>query len=973
MPDQQAFSITDFRAGWHPELAPTAVPAGGCVDCANVRGGRGTLRLRPPRRRHTDLYDGIIGGVEGDGITTYMGPMRAITQYVDHRQTPHARLVIACGQSVYASQDAGQTLHVPLKLRMVLSPIGAVRFQQFHQHLYILDGSSRVSRWAGGSSYGTVTLEKGVGPAPVVDETTHYTGTTGCLYTFTVTRGGFVKRSGMDDDEWAQFKFVQEGGSGTSVSGIDVTETTAIDDGVVLRWPNVTFVEGDVYKLRCYDAAYVEVLTDIDAPSKAPEVKPTTLRVFADCKSASRAGVGPIASSTDTFRPNFLADSTFFQGDPTQNYATAEPTAIDDYIDLCVRQLTDPSYVQTGSSAVAFEVLYSAEVVGFWARDTDVWCRSKLMPVKPLQLANAAAIAMTYQVLAGPATGLGDCALFVEFAADDDTEHLRWVKKVSLSGAEVNTWQNVTIDISDIPASDRAGIRYVQLSWFCSGMTSVPRVDTIDDPLAGKTYRMDDLALATTLVLDRMEVVDANLNLPSGEYKFSFGYAPYTGAGYKDGPQSPVSSVTLSDEKLVNFTITCEIDPAHGLTKNDMLYVYARGGFLSEWRRIATIRVKDGSFSYETTWDGSLPDNAPLLTPYVKAPPAGITNCFQHRGRMCYLKDEKLYVSNLQAPEACPDMGLAQSYDDYGFLHRVDEGGAQLQAGAGTDAVKVIVTSRGVYLFEGENSNTFLFSLADDTHGTMAPDSVVSIGGMVVWLDLSGSVCAWDGQRVLEVGATEEATVCPVRDYVRALTAEQRENAYGCYDPFRRAYVLAFPSMEPTDAPNGLALYYALDDNAWWKDTQTPATGLLAAPDVATPGVYAIHARSLRVWRLYESVAGETNVAEDGLYLIPLYWRSGTLGSDVMAYADVAEIWLHRTVQSLQTGCAISVYNPLTATVAASRAVEPDTPRIYRWRPPLIPNMREFQLVLGNMAGINNGAQEISGLTVQPYPRGGMP
>ncbi|MHB9026200.1 MAG: hypothetical protein ACYC7E_18840 [Armatimonadota bacterium] len=121
--------------GIHQEADAAEIPDNACTACANVVFDKGTIRTRPGRARHSAVPD--------DALTARI---RGLFQYANGNDTPQVRLLATIGDRVYATHAADQRFTSFLRLNTAVSTAHPVRFAQFNECVYFVDGAGNVKQ-----------------------------------------------------------------------------------------------------------------------------------------------------------------------------------------------------------------------------------------------------------------------------------------------------------------------------------------------------------------------------------------------------------------------------------------------------------------------------------------------------------------------------------------------------------------------------------------------------------------------------------------------------------------------------------------------------------------------------------------------------------------------------------------------------------------------------------------------------------
>jgi hypothetical protein len=872
------------------------VPMGAAVEALNLYAQQGRLRTRPPRRVHGDAP--AIG-------------VRALCEYQRRTMDPAVRLLAVCDNDLYASDVDGQLFTDPLKLDCLVATDHPVRFQQDNDVLYFVDGTNYVRRWFGGTAIGSVHRDVGDGPAPQIDEASRYDDDTLRMLTVTITTAG-----GRGDGVFSwQFSEMGTGGS-----GVYIAETTVLHYGITLRWPNDAFVEGDVFKVRCTPADFIDSLEDPPTPAKPPAIEvvnapetiltPNTLSVY---------GAGPTASFTPAVRAEMLDDVDNFNGDATADFAKSP-----DVFDICARRFTDPGHYLTGTSAIGIEFLMYSIVGGAHA-----WGWLKQDWAGELDLSLTSSVEVTFQIVSGTQIGVLNSRLYLQFGAPRADDKLAHIVEFDLTGIQPNEWVTLSADISSIDVDDRKAIDYVALAFYSDMAQPVQRLELVEESGGLPHTYTPDCTLALTFLVDRLGPADPNTLLGTGTYEVRTSLGVYDGLALVEGAPTRAIKVEVKDEQIGWLRVTQEVTAEAGLTTNDKVYIYMRGGAAPEFMRIATIPGVVGHETYEHEWDGTVETDSEILDAYIGSPPKGCSVIGEHRNRVLYAKDDALYIANLGDPTRVPQEALLLMYDQYGGTQRIGRDGGAITALGVLGTMTLIFKAHSITSLTGQFANDIAFLPVHDKYGTQSAESVQTVRGAVVWLDTSGTVCQFDGQTIREVGALAEGYGCPIAPALRAIPAEDRADAFAVVDPANRYYLLVIPTHG--------AWLYQVDTNGWWTWANVPEGCAVRAPHADTPGIYAGSPASATIYRLIEEGPA---VTDEGA--IPWRWISGAIPLESDYDKDVRYLRVTSPPQSTgtmvlrvyQDGDTVIDDDPAYNNIATSRTLALDGHAQVTWAPP---------------------------------------
>lgn len=877
--------LSSFRTGYHPQkdaLLPIAA-SGATPYARNVLVDRDSIRTRPPR------YTMRLLPNNGD-------PGRAIFPYVNRKSDPFARFVLASGTHLYAS-DAEDNVFTSalgtdtfITLDTTIHATNRISATQFQRALWFCDGDGYAKRWAGDSEIGSIVQFTGDGPGPTITEASRYTDNTEGIYTITITTAGF--RDDIDDPDAVVAKFSwQRQGSGVH-SGVSIAEEVALEHGITLKWEQTDYTKDDSWKFRATPADYVLELKDGDAPSYLPVVETAPDIGVADCKTGSLIGYGQaigetISGTADTWRARLLPDVDDFNGTTLDFRNTGTSYA------ACARLMQENANHLTGDGAVALELL-TADAF------TYQWGQLVQHLDQPLDLSRDDTIAIRYKlvntVTSLDHTPVTESRLFVEFGSKASDDHFEMIVEADISGYGQNSWQVVEVDISDLPSDQRANINYVALSFaneaYSTGLpyTTKKAREEYDGP-GDDVYAAAIYSEAFTLIVDRIATVNSVPRFPAGEYRFLYTIGRFDGVQWVESPESPIVTKTVLDDHVGVFKVTCHFDNPDATIGEDRLYIYALGGPLATWRRIAEHDIDPKTDEYLTVWNGRTDGLLEGFMPYVKAPPKGCSHVLPYRDRIIWIKDDKLYLSNTGEGGKVVQKAMEQAYDFYGGTAVVGDDGYPITAGAFYNGAAYLFKENGIWRFSGDTMREgFLLEPVTREFGTTQPDTVALMGqAAMVWVDTGLDTLFMSPSGEIDVLGKDDAGRSPVREF-----ASSAVDAYATVDQSALRYYVMFPG--------GVMIFDG--KTGAWQPLQTghPFGPLCYHPQCAYPGVYlasAFTAHNNELLLLGQEETLLPTFAHDEA-TIACAWRSFSLADGSLRYLDPR--WVRAQVANTTEG-----------------------------------------------------------------------
>lgn len=353
---QRTVTENNFKS-IYPLLDPHRIPAGGGSSAQNVSVDHGVLRTRPPLTPGSAL-------VSSD-------PIRRLLEYVRQTATPSVRHLVAQDSNLFVTTTTDQSWTSPQQLVASVSTMNPVRFQQFLDMLYFVDGESPVKYWAGGTAIGQIyPATNNGGASPTIDVSAYYTGTNSAILFITITLGGTPGIVTYPTFSWVIAS--APGGTGTvyaSGTGTIPVEATppattpaALGLGVILDWPIATYDTGDTFQCELLPIQNVTTLLNIPTPSGIPALTTLPADTLFPTRNQAPSGIGARlvgGSSAITAQPRARALASEWFAVHTAGYGAAPNVTVSS-------TSTDPNGTGfTGSLAQASETQIDGALVNF--------------------------------------------------------------------------------------------------------------------------------------------------------------------------------------------------------------------------------------------------------------------------------------------------------------------------------------------------------------------------------------------------------------------------------------------------------------------------------------------------------------------------------------------------------------------------------------------------------------------------------
>ena len=508
------------------------------------------------------------------------------------------------------------------------------------------------------------------------------------------------------------------------------------------------------------------------------------------------------------------------------NLSRFNPKLIDDTDcrGACVRKYTSAANVYTGETAcVGLEMVKVSSPIGstfnctaymvspirhrysIYGKDTDVF---------GVDLSDATFIRVRYKIVAGA----GKPHLYLQFDSDFNTttppDNLTYSIEIDTTGVSLNTWAEYDVDITGIAAANRTNVRWIAIK--------AVSVDTGDVTQAtgrleytSSVYVYTDHPDAVTILIDSIAAnISGSVFLADTDYEFYYTYV-YTADESAGSPHGPTEGNgggiyhTPSDIMLVPLGLTIHTTIDTLVDPPDYVYLYARGGTSSYYKRIGEYTVQALDTVHDFTWDGLYSQTAAISNEYISRPPLGCTMLTEWRGRMVYAGNvpgesgakDALLISNLDDPDLVPTnvSSLMDVPLTYGGWARVGRDGKAVTGLGKLGSYLLAFKERGVWVVAGEvGQPDFTIPPISTVRGCVAHETICQVdGNMLVWLE-DDSVWGWDGQEFHNIGK-------PISTLVKAHSTTVKRAAFAAYDPVRRWYVLTAPRTALTIAasPSG--------------------------------------------------------------------------------------------------------------------------------------------------------------------------
>lgn len=262
----------------------------------------------------------------------------------------------------------------------------------------------------------------------------------------------------------------------------------------------------------------------------------------------------------------------------------------------------------------------------------------------------------------------------------------------------------------------------------------------------------------------------------SGKYQWR---VTFESATHESSPGPVSTQLTLTGQSASLSSVPTSTD-TQVIRRN----IYRIGGTVPEWRFVGSIDDNTTTTFTDNVADTALGDTLGFDR---DPPPTDITQMVEHKQRLLGVAGNKLYISNYQEPEG---------WDVARFL--TVGGASDILAIASTGSVALILKDTEAFLLAGESLADFVL-LPVAKVGVLAPDSVVSAEGTVIWLAHDG-VRLFDGKAIQYIGHE-------VRRAIDGVPLSTRRQAVGVFA--NGMYLLSFPGQ--------FTLIYDLVTQKWGK------------------------------------------------------------------------------------------------------------------------------------------------------------
>lgn len=262
----------------------------------------------------------------------------------------------------------------------------------------------------------------------------------------------------------------------------------------------------------------------------------------------------------------------------------------------------------------------------------------------------------------------------------------------------------------------------------------------------------------------------------SGKYQWR---VTFESATHESSPGPVSSQLTLTGQQADLTGVPTSTDTQ--VTKRN---IYRIGGTVPEWRFVGSINDNSTTTFTDNIADVNLGETLGFDR---DPPPTEITQFIEHKQRLLGIAGNKIYISNYQEPEG------------WNVANYLTVGGASdILAAASTGSVALILKDTEAFMLAGESLADFVL-LPIAKVGVLAPDSVVSAEGVVLWLAHDG-VRSFDGRTIQYIGQE-------VRTAIEQVPLSTRRQAVGVFAS--GMYLLSFPSQ--------FTLLYDLVTGKWSK------------------------------------------------------------------------------------------------------------------------------------------------------------
>lgn len=255
--------------------------------------------------------------------------------------------------------------------------------------------------------------------------------------------------------------------------------------------------------------------------------------------------------------------------------------------------------------------------------------------------------------------------------------------------------------------------------------------------------RKDNLTAATRVGIDTPgsapTVADGGAGNLNGVYQWRVTFESPT---HESSPGPVSTKLTLANRQVSLTAVPTSSDTQ--VTKRN---IYRIGGVIPEWRYVGTINDNVTTTFTDNVADLSLGEE---LSFDRDPPPVTIKGIVEHKKRAFAIDGNELIFSNYQEPEG------------WNPLNRLPVGGSSaVLALASTGSILIVFKDTEAEALLGESLDDFALVPAFKK-GTIAPDSVVSGDGFVIWLSDENEVLLSDGRDFERIGFPMKGLVATV-------------------------------------------------------------------------------------------------------------------------------------------------------------------------------------------------------------------
>lgn len=759
--------------------------------------------------------------------------------------------------------------------------------------------------------------------------------------------------------------------------GTEITLATTVSTSGTVRmvqYQDVVYIADGVNAVKKWlpaDGTAVTVLEDVDVPQVEPGVTVTSLPGELSRRSADLAGWQGRDNNGVTGVPTTWVTLTDWNANAISSADLAE------FEGMTTRKITDTTYTATDrAEAVALEFVSDRGIADMTPNPVQGVGLAVQQLVAPVDISRATRLSITFNVLATAIAGafsievhlgetftVGDTALTTVFTNDADGNPLG-------DSVTPGTWYTKDIDLTATPDTELDAVQWLGIKVNTGTSTDIARVQ-----FANTTF-YDNRPYAVSLLLDN---ITADISLPeliADTYEITYTYAwdvgdptEYEGAPYRSSDDlHPYKEVVVTGDNTVGFTIACTLDAT---VDAEAIYIYARGGTLATFRRVATI----GSLSadpaaqvFNAAWYGAVEPTAGFLEEYVQSPPTGTSLLATYKGRMLYAKDDTLWFAQVGNADRVSPTSLVVASGSEGAYATAGVEGREIVALGVLGSYLVALKRKGAYFLEGEDANSFQLIPMTASVGCVRHETVQQVEDLLIVADAQ-QIWGWNGQGLVEVGK-------PIAATWQAFTDAQRAAAFAVYDPLTRRYLLTVPNTSTGAAPSSTTLVYDLVAGSWTQWTAQPGGCAISTTKTATVGVYAGDPYGTgAAGKVYRLMTGTTDATSSGSNPIAWLWQSRAItASDPLMYLDVMRVLARCTAadESLSSVTLSLRANGNPSNNLSSGALTvPDAPGVpsqTTWAPAPLADAASVQL---RVSGSSTGALSISLLDLLMLERGG--